>query len=119
MYIFQARFTISHAPIAINYFVTVQMFADHASSANPIDVPRGWIWNLPRRPVYFGTSVTSIFRGKGKIKIISIYNTAKDVEVTVLTVKYLCNRSNNRGDPVLLLERYVILTSFVHISLSA
>ncbi|KAL6211493.1 hypothetical protein ACLB2K_016718 [Fragaria x ananassa] len=59
----EARFTISHAPIAINYFVTVQMFADHASSANPIDVPRGWIWNLPRRPVYFGTSVTSIFRG--------------------------------------------------------
>ncbi|PRQ23985.1 putative demeter, domain-containing protein [Rosa chinensis] len=41
----------------------MQMFEDHAFSGNPIDVPRGWIWDLPRRPVYFGTSVTSIFRG--------------------------------------------------------
>lgn len=39
------------------------MFADHASSLNPIDVPRAWIWNLPRRTVYFGTSVSTIFRG--------------------------------------------------------
>jgi len=42
----------------------MQLFADHASSVQPIDIPREWIWNLPRRTVYFGTSVTSIFRGR-------------------------------------------------------
>lgn len=41
-----------------------QMFADHESSINPIDVPRNWLWNLPRRTVYFGTSVSTIFKGK-------------------------------------------------------
>ncbi|RXH68603.1 hypothetical protein DVH24_030936 [Malus domestica] len=40
-------------PLNGTYF---QMFADHESSHNPIDVPRGWIWNLPRWTVYFGTS---------------------------------------------------------------
>ncbi|WCJ34333.1 DNA glycosylase/AP lyase ROS1 [Euphorbia peplus] len=30
---------------------------------NPIDVPRSWIWNLPRRTVYFGTSLPTIFKG--------------------------------------------------------
>jgi hypothetical protein len=43
--------------------ITLQMFADHESSLNPIDVPRSLIWNLPRRIVYFGTSVSSIFKG--------------------------------------------------------
>ncbi|RXI06547.1 hypothetical protein DVH24_025683 [Malus domestica] len=43
--------------------ITMQMFADHESSHNPVDVPRGWIWNLPRRTVYFGTSISTIFRG--------------------------------------------------------
>lgn len=42
----------------------MQVFADHDSSYNPIDVPRQWIWNLPRRTAYFGASVMSIFRGK-------------------------------------------------------
>ena len=42
----------------------MQVFADHESSLNPIDVPRSWIWNLPRRTVYFGTSVSTIFKGK-------------------------------------------------------
>jgi hypothetical protein len=41
----------------------MQVFADHYSSQNPIDVPRSWIWDLPRRTVYFGTSVPTIFRG--------------------------------------------------------
>lgn len=44
--------------------VTMQVFADHDSSYNPIDVPRQWIWNLPRRTAHFGASVMSIFRGK-------------------------------------------------------
>ena len=43
--------------------VIMQVFADHYSSQNPIDVPRSWIWDLPRRTVYFGTSVPTIFRG--------------------------------------------------------
>ncbi|CAI9273143.1 unnamed protein product [Lactuca saligna] len=50
-------------PLNGTYFQVNEMFADHASSLNPIDVPRAWIWNLPRRTVYFGTSVSTIFRG--------------------------------------------------------
>jgi hypothetical protein len=43
--------------------VILQVFADHDSSRNPVDVPRDWIWDLPKRTVYFGTSVPSIFKG--------------------------------------------------------
>ncbi|VVB13220.1 unnamed protein product [Arabis nemorensis] len=50
-------------PLNGTYFQVNELFADHDSSLKPIDVPRDWIWNLPRRTVYFGTSVTSIFRG--------------------------------------------------------
>ncbi|XP_048326250.2 transcriptional activator DEMETER isoform X1 [Ziziphus jujuba] len=50
-------------PLNGTYFQVNEVFADHDSSDNPIDVPREWIWNLPRRIVYFGTSVTSIFKG--------------------------------------------------------
>ncbi|KAK3015860.1 hypothetical protein RJ639_005800 [Escallonia herrerae] len=50
-------------PLNGTYFQVNEMFADHASSLNPIDVPRAWIWNLPRRTVYFGTSMPTIFRG--------------------------------------------------------
>lgn len=45
-------------------YYSMQVFADHASSLNPIDVPRAWIWNLHRRTVYFGTSIPTIFKGK-------------------------------------------------------
>ncbi|PWA75235.1 DNA glycosylase [Artemisia annua] len=44
-------------PLNGTYFQVNEMFADHASSLNPINVPRAWIWNLPRRTVYFGTSL--------------------------------------------------------------
>lgn len=44
--------------------IFMQVFADHNSSLNPIDVPRDWIWNLRRRTVYFGTSIPTIFKGK-------------------------------------------------------
>lgn len=50
-------------PLNGTYFQVNEVFADHESSLNPIDVPREWIWNLPRRIVYFGTSVSSIFKG--------------------------------------------------------
>ncbi|KAG8070721.1 hypothetical protein GUJ93_ZPchr0006g44859 [Zizania palustris] len=50
-------------PLNGTYFQVNEVFADHYSSQNPVDVPRSWIWNLPRRTVYFGTSVPTIFRG--------------------------------------------------------
>ena len=42
----------------------MQVFADDETSKNPIQIPREWIWDLPRRIAYFGTSTTTIFRGK-------------------------------------------------------
>ncbi|XP_031488888.1 DNA glycosylase/AP lyase ROS1-like isoform X2 [Nymphaea colorata] len=50
-------------PLNGTYFQVNEVFADHESSLNPIAVPRALIWNLRRRTVYFGTSVTTIFRG--------------------------------------------------------
>ncbi|XP_064943105.1 transcriptional activator DEMETER-like isoform X3 [Musa acuminata AAA Group] len=50
-------------PLNGTYFQVNEVFADHDTSCNPIDVPREWIWNLPRRTVYFGTSVPTIFKG--------------------------------------------------------
>ncbi|KAL3718902.1 hypothetical protein ACJRO7_003931 [Eucalyptus globulus] len=50
-------------PLNGTYFQVNEMFADHESSLNPICVPRDSIWSLRRRTVYFGTSVTTIFKG--------------------------------------------------------
>ncbi|XP_065625622.1 transcriptional activator DEMETER isoform X2 [Quercus suber] len=50
-------------PLNGTYFQVNEVFADNESSQNPIDVPRSWLWNLPRRTVYFGTSVSTIFKG--------------------------------------------------------
>ncbi|GAB2290946.1 hypothetical protein Dimus_025204 [Dionaea muscipula] len=50
-------------PLNGTYFQVNEVFADHDSSLNPIDVPREFIWNLQRRTVYFGTSVSTIFKG--------------------------------------------------------
>ncbi|KAE8717042.1 DEMETER-like protein 2 [Hibiscus syriacus] len=50
-------------PLNGTYFQVNEVFADHESSLNPIAVPRQWLWNLPRRMVYFGTSIPSIFKG--------------------------------------------------------
>ncbi|XP_008807511.2 protein ROS1A isoform X1 [Phoenix dactylifera] len=50
-------------PLNGTYFQVNEVFADHDTSRNPIDVPRQWIWNLPRRTVYFGTSMPTIFKG--------------------------------------------------------
>lgn len=50
-------------PLNGTYFQINEVFADHDSSRIPIHIPRSWIWNLPRRTVYFGTSVAAIFRG--------------------------------------------------------
>ncbi|KAI3796641.1 hypothetical protein L1987_39319 [Smallanthus sonchifolius] len=50
-------------PLNGTYFQVNEVFADHESSLNPIDVPRAWLWNLPKRTVYFGTSIPTIFKG--------------------------------------------------------
>ncbi|KAD0066206.1 hypothetical protein R6Q59_011486 [Mikania micrantha] len=50
-------------PLNGTYFQVNEVFADHDSSLSPIDVPRAWLWNLPRRTVYFGTSIPTIFKG--------------------------------------------------------
>ncbi|KAL8268400.1 hypothetical protein R6Q59_002198 [Mikania micrantha] len=50
-------------PLNGTYFQVNEVFADHDSSLSPIDVPRAWLWNLPRRTVYFGSSIPTIFKG--------------------------------------------------------
>ncbi|KAG0575771.1 hypothetical protein KC19_5G029900 [Ceratodon purpureus] len=50
-------------PLNGTYFQVNEVFADHASSLQPMLVPRTLLWNLRRRFVFFGTSVISIFRG--------------------------------------------------------
>ncbi|KAL8526264.1 hypothetical protein ACS0TY_015476 [Phlomoides rotata] len=50
-------------PLNGTYFQVNEVFSDHESSLSPIDVPRQWLWNLPRRTVYFGTSIPTIFKG--------------------------------------------------------
>ncbi|KAF8039695.1 hypothetical protein BT93_B2032 [Corymbia citriodora subsp. variegata] len=50
-------------PLNGTYFQVNEVFADHESSVNPIDVPRSLLWNLQRRLVYFGTSIPTIFKG--------------------------------------------------------
>ncbi|CAN1140189.1 Transcriptional activator DEMETER [Linum perenne] len=49
-------------PLNGTYFQVNEVFADHESSLEPIEVPRAMIWNLRRRTVYFGLSVPSIFK---------------------------------------------------------
>ncbi|KAL3628366.1 hypothetical protein CASFOL_027412 [Castilleja foliolosa] len=50
-------------PLNGTYFQVNEVFSDHESSQCPLDVPRQWLWNLPRRTVYFGTSIPTIFKG--------------------------------------------------------
>ncbi|KAG8376666.1 hypothetical protein BUALT_Bualt09G0087500 [Buddleja alternifolia] len=50
-------------PLNGTYFQVNEVFSDHESSLSPMDVPRKWLWNLPRRTVYFGTSIPTIFKG--------------------------------------------------------
>lgn len=80
----------------------MQVFADDETSKNPIHVPREWIWDLPRRITYFGTSTTTIFRGKlshDKVFIVVL------VENDLIHLIY---RLSTGGHPVLLPERYEI-----------
>ncbi|CAN4115195.1 unnamed protein product [Withania somnifera] len=50
-------------PLNGTYFQVNEVFADEESTQQPIEVPREWIWNLPRKTLYCGTSIRVIFRG--------------------------------------------------------
>ncbi|KAK4721865.1 hypothetical protein R3W88_012098 [Solanum pinnatisectum] len=50
-------------PLNGTYFQVNEVFADEESTQQPIEVPRTWIWNLPRKTLYCGTSIRAIFRG--------------------------------------------------------
>ncbi|XP_051130258.1 transcriptional activator DEMETER-like [Andrographis paniculata] len=50
-------------PLNGTYFQVNEVFSDHESSLLPLDVPRAWLWSLPRRTVFFGTSIPTIFKG--------------------------------------------------------
>lgn len=90
----------------------MQMFADHESSLNPIDVPRSWIWNLSRRTVYFGTSVSTIFKGKPKklieYSMLFLFRTWVIWKTNSKSIPVF-RRLVYRGDSILLLERYSVL----------
>ncbi|PIA54768.1 hypothetical protein AQUCO_00900981v1 [Aquilegia coerulea] len=51
-------------PLNGTYFQVNEVFADHESSLKPMEVPSGWLWKQKRRTVYFGTSVSTIFKGQ-------------------------------------------------------
>lgn len=84
----------------------MQVFADHNSSLNPIDVPRDWIWNLRRRTVYFGTSIPTIFKGnnfkRDGLKLYMI-DQLMELEICSSSTRFVHGRYST-----LLLERYVI-----------
>ncbi|PHU00738.1 Protein ROS1 [Capsicum chinense] len=50
-------------PLNGTYFQVNEVFADEESTQQPIEVPRVWLWNLPRRTLYCGTSIRAIFKG--------------------------------------------------------
>ncbi|XP_073017020.1 DNA glycosylase/AP lyase ROS1 [Primulina eburnea] len=50
-------------PLNGTYFQVNEVFSDHESSLHPMDIPRELLWNMPRRTVYFGTSIPTIFKG--------------------------------------------------------
>jgi len=58
-----------HPPVS-TFKIMRYIFADHESSLNSFDVPRSWIWNLVKQIVYFGTSVSTIFKYDQQFKII-------------------------------------------------
>jgi hypothetical protein len=53
----------TYIPTLVTLYLSIQVFADHRTSHNPIHVERVQLWNLQRRMVFFGTSVPTIFRG--------------------------------------------------------
>lgn len=82
----------------------MQVFADHDSSLNPLDVPRSWLWKLNRRTVYFGTSIPTIFKGKdGKTLHFYIFTNDSNNSTQYM---FLLARVINTRNSAMLLERY-------------
>ncbi|WOG96818.1 hypothetical protein DCAR_0416155 [Daucus carota subsp. sativus] len=50
-------------PLNGTYFQVNEVFADFESSERPIDIPKEWICNLPRRSLHCGGTASAIFRG--------------------------------------------------------
>ncbi|KAJ4789575.1 demeter-like protein 3 [Rhynchospora pubera] len=50
-------------PLNGTYFQVNEVFADHCTARNPVKISREDIWNLTRRPVYFGSTVSTIMKG--------------------------------------------------------
>ncbi|XP_074337937.1 protein ROS1A-like [Apium graveolens] len=55
--------TRGHFPVHGSYFQINEVFADHESSELPINVPKAWVCNLPKRSLHCGTTAISIYRG--------------------------------------------------------
>jgi hypothetical protein len=90
-------------------YLSIQVFADHRSSHNPIHVEREQLWNLQRRMVFFGTSVPTIFKGC----LPCINNSLKlYLYWYQLQLFWLC-RSDNRRNTTMLLEGYEKIISFI------
>ncbi|CAI5485031.1 unnamed protein product [Closterium sp. Yama58-4] len=60
-------------PLNGTYFQNNEVFADAATSKQPLAVPRSLLWRLPRRFVLCGTSIPSIFRGLTTLQVQSVF----------------------------------------------
>ncbi|KAK1371909.1 putative transcriptional activator DEMETER-like [Heracleum sosnowskyi] len=49
-------------PINGAFFQINEVFADHESSELPVDVPKAWVCNLPKRSLHCAMTATTIFR---------------------------------------------------------
>ncbi|KAK1396940.1 hypothetical protein POM88_006803 [Heracleum sosnowskyi] len=49
-------------PVNGAFFQINEVFADHESSELPVDVPKAWVCNLPKRSLHCAMTATTIFR---------------------------------------------------------
>jgi RRM in Demeter len=88
----------------------MKVFADHCTARNPVMVPREEIWRLRRRLVYFGSTVSSILKGKFfSCKLLYSWGC---LLCTWTDITFPIFRSANRRNTALLLERYKYKTWF-------
>ncbi|GJP29546.1 hypothetical protein CLOM_g17131 [Closterium sp. NIES-68] len=60
-------------PLNGTYFQNNEVFADAATSKQPLAVPRSLLWCLPRRFVLCGTSIPSVFKGLTTLQVQSVF----------------------------------------------
>ncbi|KAL1557649.1 protein ROS1A-like isoform X2 [Salvia divinorum] len=61
-------------PLNGTYFQINEVFADYETSVQPIVVPTELIWNLNKRDLYCGTSITSICKGMSTMEVAHLFN---------------------------------------------